>query len=117
MKEYYEITCPITGYLPCEDEDIADAFDGADCGVLHDVELTDEDSGKVTGHYTFQVIASSEKEALASAQGVFDDLWDSGKVDCGDLEDTDRENYENGDEYRFNGVKYPIQKEKQTERE
>lgn len=105
MKQY-QISCPITGYLPRiphEDgelnEAMLQAFDSADCGVLHDVDMTEE-LWQVIGHYTFTVEANSESEALSKAQEVFDELWESGEVDCGNLQNTDRSVYENGDEYR-----------------
>ena len=106
----YEISCPITGFLErVEHEDgelneaMLNAFDSADFGVLHDVDMTNE-LWQVIGHFTFLVSAESEKEALDKAQDVFDDLWDNGEVDCGDLHDVDRTTYENGDEYRCRGI-------------
>ena len=105
----YMISCPITGYLdkiPHEDGELNDAmlraFDSADCGDLHDVDMTEE-LWQVKGYYTFTVSADSEEEALAKAQNEFDKLWDGGEVMCGDLHDIERVKYTNGDEYRCNG--------------
>lgn len=110
----YVISCPIKGYLkeiPHEDGELNDAileaFDSADCGVLHDVDLYSfEEPWAVIGRYSFAVIANSEQEALEKAPEVFDELWDCGEVDCGDLFDTDRVCYTDGkkEEFRCSGI-------------
>lgn len=110
MKEF-KISCLVRGYLPerpYEDgnmtDALLDAFDEADCGVLHNIDLDGEDTWSVTGHYSFAVKAASEQEALSLAPAVFTELWDNGDVDCGDLEDTDRVSYSNGEEFRCSGT-------------
>ena len=114
MSNIYEISCPITGYLPTmyESYDLSDVFDSADVGALHDIDITDEETNQVKGYYTFKVKAKSEQEALLKARAVFDELWNNGKVDCGDIEETELAEFENGEEFRFNGIK-----EKCAERE
>ena len=90
----YEISCPITGFL----NQIH-----ADFGVLHDVDVANE-PWRIIGYYTFPVVAESEEDALKKAQSVFDELWDNGEIDCGDVYNIDRTVYENGDEYRCCGI-------------
>lgn len=118
----YNISCPIKGYLqevPHEDGELSDAilqaFDNADCGVLHDVDLYSfEEPWAVIGYYSFDVAATNEKEALEKASDVFTELWNNSEVDCGDLKDTDRIRFkdEKKEEFRCNG----FEKVKEVER-
>ena len=85
-----------------------------DPGVLTDVESEGQEGlgdiyYTIQGTYTFEVAAKSEKEALAAAQDVFDEHWNNGYVDCGDIEgiDTLEQNrkFEIVDSYSFENKK------------
>ena len=103
----YHMSCPIIGYLhriPHEDgelnEAMLNAFDNADFGKLQNVDMTEE-LWQVRGYFQFSVKAATEQEALQRAQATFDKLWDNGDVDCGDLEDTYREEFHDGNREEF----------------
>ena len=85
----YEANVEIKGYVVLDNPE-----DDFDPGVLTDVNYKfDEDNSEcgcyVTGCYTFEVAAKSEADAYKQAQDVFDEHWDNGYVDCGDIENTD----------------------------
>ena len=107
MKKYL-ISCPVVGYLekiPHEDGEINEAllraFDSADFGKLHDVDLEKNEFWAVRGYYSFEVEGENEKEALEKAPNIFNRLWDNGEVDCGDLIDTDRVKFKDGNKESF----------------
>lgn len=107
MKKYI-VSCPVMGYLeeiPHEDGEINEAllraFDSADFGKLHDVDLEKNEYWVVRGYYSFEVEGENEKEALEKAPNVFNRLWDNGEVNCGDLIDTDRVEFKDGDKESF----------------
>lgn len=107
MKKYI-VSCPVMGYLeeiPHEDGEINEAllraFDSADFGKLYDVDLEKNEFWAVRGYYSFEVEGENEKEALEKAPNVFNRLWDNGKVDCGDLIDTDRVKFKDGNKESF----------------
>lgn len=107
MNEVYEykISCPIIGFLQeTPNKTIFEAFDSADFGVLHNVDLISAKEREVKGYYSFTVKAHSEKEALSKAQEVFNGLWDNGAVDCGDLYNIDRDIFDDGDDYHCRGI-------------
>ncbi len=107
MKRYI-VSCPVMGYLeeiPHEDGEINEtllrAFDNADFGKLHDVDLEKNEYWAVRGYYSFEVEGENEKEALEKAPNVFNRLWDNGEVDCGDLIDTNRVKFKDGNKESF----------------
>lgn len=78
----YEVNTRIRGIIYTED---------GDCGVLHDIETYPEDEYFIVeGTYTFNVVADNDDEVLSRAEEVFATHWESGKVDCGDVEETDQ---------------------------
>lgn len=107
MKRYI-VSCPVMGYLkkiPHEDgelnEALLQAFDSADFGRLYDVDLDENELWAVRGYYDFEVEGENELEALEKAPEVFNRLWDNGEVDCGDLRDTDRVEFKDGNKESF----------------
>lgn len=107
MKRYI-VSCPVVGYLeeiPHENGEINEAllraFDSADFGKLHDADLEKNEYWAVRGYYSFEVEGENEKEALENAPKVFNRLWDNGEVDCGDLIDTDRVKFKDGNKESF----------------
>ena len=82
----YEVNVEIEGWITLENEE-----DDFDPGVLTDTDYEIEEDGTchVVGCYSFEVAAKTRKNALNNAQEVFDEHWDNGYVDCGDIENTD----------------------------
>lgn len=107
MKRYI-VSCPVIGYLeeiPHEGGEINEAllraFDSADFGKLHDADLEKNEYWAVRGYYSFEVEGENEEETLKNAPNVFNRLWDNGEVDCGDLIDTDRVKFKDGNKESF----------------
>lgn len=85
----YEINTRIEGY---------GAYSSCDPGVLHNI---DGEKGRVQGTYSFGVAAKNEKEAIAKADEVFNEHWDNGDVDCGEIRKSEQICYSDGDKSKY----------------